>query len=88
MIFIIIYIIAIVLFILNLYFIKRDYKVYSFRKEIIDLTHSGIILDEELFYKRMYLSDKHSYNKMLYSFKPLKLEYWYTPEEIKLMKLC
>lgn len=66
---------------------KRDYKVYNFRKEIIDLTHSGIILDEELFYKRMYLSDKHSYNKMLYSFKPLKLEYWYTLEEIELMKL-
>lgn len=88
MIFIIIYIIIIVLSILNLYFIKRNNKVYDFRMRIIDLTHSGIMLDEELFYKRMYLSDKHSYNKMLYSFKPLKLEYWYTPEEIKLIKLC
>lgn len=88
MIFIIIYIIIIVLSILNLYFIKRNNKVYDFRMEIIDLTHSGIMLDKELFYKRMYLSDKHSYNKMLYSFKPLKLEYWYTPEEIKLIKLC
>lgn len=27
--------------------------------------------------------DKHSYDRMLYSLKPLKLKYWFTDEEIK-----
>ena len=30
--------------------------------------------------------DRYSYDKMLYSFKPLKLEYWFTEEEIKYLK--
>ena len=32
------------------------------------------------------LLDKHSYNKYLYSFKPLKLEKWFTEEELEFMK--
>lgn len=31
------------------------------------------------------LTQKHSFNRMIYSFKPLKLKYWYTEEEIKIM---
>lgn len=31
------------------------------------------------------LTDKHSYERMLYSFKPLKLKYWFTEEEISLL---
>lgn len=27
--------------------------------------------------------DKYTYEQMLYSFKPLKIESWYTEEEIK-----
>ena len=33
-----------------------------------------------------YLLNKHSYNKYLYSFKPLKLEKWFTEEELEFMK--
>ena len=29
---------------------------------------------------------KHSYNKVLYSFKPFKLESWFTPEEVEFIK--
>lgn len=29
---------------------------------------------------------KHSYNKILFSFKPFKLESWFTPEEIEFIK--
>lgn len=31
------------------------------------------------------LTRKHSFNRMVCSFKPLKLKYWYTEEEIKIM---
>lgn len=30
--------------------------------------------------------DRYSYDKMLFSFKPLKLKYWFTEEEIKYLK--
>lgn len=33
------------------------------------------------------ICDRHSYNKMLFSFKPLKLEHWFTKEEIKRFNL-
>lgn len=29
---------------------------------------------------------KHSYSKILFSFKPFKLESWFTPEEIEFIK--
>jgi len=29
---------------------------------------------------------KHSYNEILFSFKPFKLESWFTPEEIEFIK--
>ena len=32
------------------------------------------------------LLNKHSYNKYLISFKPLKLEKWFTEEELEFMK--
>ena len=32
------------------------------------------------------LLDKHSYNRYLYSFKPLKLEKWFSEEELEFMK--
>lgn len=78
-----------IIYIFNVYTYQRIQKVSDFRSEIIDITHTGgFQLEEELFYKRMDLADKYSFNEMLYSFKPLKLEAWYTPEEIKLMKSC
>lgn len=36
--------------------------------------------------RRLYaIESKYSYNKMLFSFKPLKLKSWYTKEEIGLL---
>ena len=32
------------------------------------------------------LLDKHSYNEYLYSFKPLKLEKWFSKEDLEFMK--
>jgi hypothetical protein len=29
---------------------------------------------------------KHSYNEILFSFKPFKLESWFTPEEVEFIK--
>ena len=33
--------------------------------------------------KVQFLLDKHSYNKYLFSFKPLKLEKWFNEEELE-----
>lgn len=45
--------------------------------------------DYDNFYRYSNLMDKlrnkHSYEKLLWSFKPLKLENWYTEEEIKML---
>jgi hypothetical protein len=29
---------------------------------------------------------KHSYHRILFSFKPFKLNYWFTPEEVEFIK--
>lgn len=34
----------------------------------------------------IWFSDKWTFDRMLYSFKPLKLEYWFTEEEIREIK--
>lgn len=39
--------------------------------------------DSEKVYR---LYDKYSFDDMLYSFKPLTLEAWYSEEEIKILK--
>ena len=43
--------------------------------------------DEENYYnirdQVRFLLDKHSYNRYLFSFKPLKLEKWFTKEELE-----
>ncbi len=70
--------------------LRRNEEVGRFRQEIIDLLSAtaqkrikaGRSDWEELY---SYLN-KYSYDAMLNSFKPLKLESWYTEEEIKIMK--
>jgi hypothetical protein len=46
--------------------------------------------DENNYYKikekALFLLDKYSYNRYLFSFKPLKLEKWFTEEELEFMK--
>ena len=42
---------------------------------------------EQLKMKKDEILPKHSYCSMLFSLKPLKLEHWYTKEEIEFMNL-
>lgn len=66
------------------YIFARNFQVGKFRSKIINLCYEHNlrhILSNDSAYVWFY--DKVSYNKMLYSFKPLKLEYWWTKEEIE-----
>lgn len=62
------------------YIIIRNERVYRFRLAITDLVFANFTNSKYALYK------KHSYSKMLYSIKPLKLERFFTPEEIELLK--
>lgn len=79
----------------NLYILIRNEKVFVFRTYILDRAHNELlrILYEDIDkYESMHkewnkIYDRHSYNKMLFSFKPLKSEHWFTEEEIKKFNL-
>lgn len=70
------------------YFFVRNFYVMKFGSKIIDLCYKHNLRridktwggDYESAYDWFY--HKYSYGKFLFSFKPLKLEYWYTKEEI------
>lgn len=69
------------------YFLIRNNKVLEFSYEIIELCHQYNLrrINEDVFeYESAYrwFLDKYSYDQLLYSFMPLKLENWYTKEEI------
>lgn len=74
----------IALWILCGYVFVRNYYVGKFRCKVINLCHEHnlrhLLSDDSAF---GWFYDKVSYNKMLYSFKPLELEYWWTKEEIE-----
>lgn len=76
-----------VLLVLDGYMLARNFYVNKFRIKIIALCreHNLRRLEESLDYDCAYdwFFDKYSYSKMLFSFKPLKLKYWYTEEEIE-----
>lgn len=62
------------------YLLLRNGKVCDFRIKFIKFANLAN-------YKEVIkLHDKYSYEEMLYSFKPLKLEAWFTEEEIKILK--
>lgn len=73
----------------SLYLLHRNDSVYKFRRYIIERVFEAKIraINKGVFYLDEYddIYDKYSYDDMLYSFKPLKLEYWFTQEEIDLM---
>jgi hypothetical protein len=79
----------------NLYILIRNEKVFVFRTYILDRAHNELlrILYEDIDkYESMRkewnkIYDRHSYNKMLFSFKPLKSEHWFTEKEIKKFNL-
>ena len=72
-----------------IYFLKRNDRTLAFRRYIIDLCSehnkrhwkdANFSLITDAYSKFLH---KHSYAKMLYSFKKLNLETWFTEEEIK-----
>lgn len=74
----------IALWILCGYVLARNFQVGKFRSKVINLCYEHNlrhILSDDSAYVWFY--DKVSYNKMLYSFKPLELESWWTKEEIE-----
>lgn len=74
---------------LSCYRFYRIDKVYKFRCEIIDLEFERHLeaIGQGLFFKHLNLVDKHSYDEMLRSFKPLRLENWFTEEEIEYLTI-
>jgi hypothetical protein len=74
-------------FFITKYFIRRINKVNSFLISVLNLVydHSKQRILKGLDYKYSYSKfyNKLNYNKILYSFKPLKLETFYTEDEIK-----
>lgn len=78
-----------VLWIVSQYAFFRNNKVFDFRRRILDMCSRAAerdIQNEIRDWSRSYcLLNKHSYKAMLYSFKPLKLEKWFTDDEIKIL---
>lgn len=88
-----------ILLVLNVSFLIRNDNVLDFRLNYISNAYNYLYktlhccINEEDLDKYDKLCDKvhnaidrYSYKKMLFSFKPLKLEYWFTKEEIKYFK--
>lgn len=72
-----------------IYFLIRNNKVYKFRGYIADLIYYRAcdMIDDGASHKDTFclwnMLDNISYEEMLYSFKPLKMECWFTDEELK-----
>jgi hypothetical protein len=56
----------------------RNEFVYRFRMEVINMCDNDVALT--------IFVDGPGYKTMLFSLKPLKLKYWYTPEQIKTLQ--
>lgn len=79
--------IIIITFILLIYLLIRNERVYKFKMILYNLSKqynlrsinkSGYIINNA--YKWFY--NKWHYLTILFSFKPLKLRYWYTEDEL------
>lgn len=72
------------------YELWRNERVFQFRKELVNQSYEAAVhyihagqLDKSRLVD--VLTEKHSYDAMLFSFKPLKLRCWFTEEEISLL---
>ena len=89
-------IVLVILAVFGFYFLNRNNEVYCF-----SISLSNFLFDELIRISNTYkdennynyisekvysLLDKHSYNEYLYSFKPLKLEKWFSKEDLEFMK--
>lgn len=77
-------VLLIVLWIMCGYILARNFLVGKFRHKVINLCYEynlrHLLSDDSAF---GWFYDKVSYNKMLYSFKPLELGYWWTKGKIE-----
>ena len=98
---------CIVVAIIGIYILIRNYYVYKYRCQIYDKCYSIVskqldsiptdesweVFNEQLKVHNEYdeiwdsIREQNSYNKMLYSFKPLKDKYWFTEKQINWLKL-
>ena len=76
-------IICLITFCLAMYFVIRSYKVRKFRSSIFEtiLKARGAVI--HTIEKK--IIGRPSFYRMTFSFKPLKLKYWFTDEEAKLI---
>lgn len=79
---IIYYAISIILILTGIFFHYRNNNVFSFRNSVIELVFKDSDYEEKL---KIY--DRVSYDKMVWSFKPLKLESFYTKEQIAILNM-
>lgn len=88
-----------ILLVLSIYFLIRNDNVLDFRLNYVRNAYDYLYktlhccINEEDLYEYDKLCDivwdaidRYSYEKMLFSFKPLKLEYWFTEEEIEYLR--
>ena len=62
--------------------LKRILNTYKDDKDFHEDENNYNYIKEKI----QFLLDKYSYNKYLFSFKPLKLEKWFTEEELEFIK--
>ena len=82
---------SIIVIIISMCVLSRNDKVYKFRVYIANLIYSkacDMINDgasHQDIFKLWDVLDDISYDEMLYSFKPLKIECWFTDDELELL---
>jgi hypothetical protein len=75
--------------IISMYVLIRNNKVFKFRVYIADLIYSRAydMINDGASHRDVFglwdMLDDISYEEMLYSFKPLKMECWFTDDELK-----
>ena len=81
--------------VIAVYIGKRNDKVYTFSIHIIDCSHDEIqrVIHEDIDRGKQLIEQiekmykRNSYERMLFSIKPLKIKYWFTEEEIRTFNL-
>lgn len=68
---------------IGIYLLFRNNKVYKFRTRIIDLETYKYLAEKSYERNPYELHDRYTYAEMIFSFKPLKLENWFTKEEVE-----
>ena len=68
----------------SIYLLIRNFKVCDFLMKLLQKSEDS---DTLVWSQRLKVIKSLSYEKILFSFKPLKYKYWLTPEQMKLFKM-